>query len=234
MGNVIYRGIDLSQFNITITGFETWKSPEWDFEEEEVPGKNGTVLIDNHRYKNVDIPYTIGVKRPVAKTIEALRSFFLSSPGYHRLEDTWNPDQFRLAAPKGSITPSVKVRGRLAEFDITFNCKPQRFLKAGEIPAEYTGNGSIFNPTGKEALPIVRVYGTGYLGIGDETIQIKQNPGYIDIDCERMNAYMGSLNCNSYTKLASGSYYHLDPGENGIAMDNTITKVIITPKWWIV
>ena len=107
------------------------------------------------------------------------------------------------------------------------------FLKSGEDPVEYTTTGGITNETRFEARPLIRVYGTGALGIGTETVTITENPGYIDIDCEMMDAFYGAVNCNSYITLSSGKFPVLAPGYNGIEPGAGITKVIITPRWWI-
>ena len=83
------------------------------------------------------------------------------------------------------------------------------------------------------ALPLIRVYGTGALAIGNVTITINSASGYTDIDCDLMDAFKGSTNCNGNITLTSGEFFYLDPGENGISFGSGITKVIVKPRWWI-
>jgi len=235
MREVVFNGIELSRFCATISGSESFKGPERDVEFEHVLGRNGDVSFDNGGYLNVEIPYHVGIKKPIRENLYALRDALFSKRGYQRLEDSWNPDEYRMAVYKGPFEPEVKVKQRLAELDLTFNCKPQRFLKIGELPMEYTTPGSsLYNRYTEKALPLVRVYGTGYLSIGDETIRILQADEYTDIDCELMDAYKDGVNCNGKIQVTSGDFFHLDPGENGITWTGSITRVIVTPRWWVI
>jgi phage-related protein len=232
---LIFNGIELSRFCATISGSKSFSGPERDMEFEHVGGRNGDLTIDHGGYLNVETTYHVGIKKPVVQNMNALKRILLPNKGYKRLEDSWSPDEFRLAVYKGPFIPDVKVRLLISELDLTFNCKPQRFLKAGELPVEYETTGSsIYNQYDEAALPLVRVYGTGYLSIGGETIQIREADEYTDIDCELMDAYKGSTNCNGKIQCSSGEFYHLDPGNNGIEWTGDITRVIITPRWWIV
>lgn len=238
---VIYNGRPLTDFGLYVSGHGTFNSPERDVTKVEVPGKSGDLIFDNGRFKNVTITYRDSFilqddlnEIAFMKKMRELASFIKSSPGYHRLEDTYHPDEFRLAICTTSIDPEVYnlVAG---VFDLEFDCKPQRYLKSGEALLEFTANGQILNPTTQTSKPLIRVYGYGTLGIGEETITIgSHSQSYIDIDCDMMNCYCGAVNCNSYITLASGDFPVLVPGPNGIAFSGNITKVVITPRWWFI
>ena len=230
---IIYNGVDLEKYGVIASGTGVFQAPERDMEKVSVPGRNGDLILDNGRYLNLDVTYHIGIQRPVDTNLRGLRSALLSQPGYHRLEDSWHTNEFRLAAFKGPIQPDVKVMLRVAEFDLTFDCKPQRFIKSGEHPIEFTSNGIIFNLYDMTAKPLVRVYGTGYLTIGAETIRIMTANEYTDIDCELMDAYKDGTNCNRNIQLQTGEFFHLDPGDNNVVITGDITRVIIIPRWWI-
>ena len=164
----------------------------------------------------------------------ALRSFLLTRTGYRRLEDTYHPDEYRMAMFEGPL--SVKEIGNIAgTFDITFNCKPQRFLKSGEKKITFTSNGEIRNNTLFPAKPIILIYGNGTAGIGQKTIEVKGNTyPYVEVDCETMDASYGATNCNSLISLTSGVFPVLSPGDNGITLGKGITKIELIPRWWIV
>ena len=83
-----------------------------------------------------------------------------------------------------------------------------------------------------EALPTVRVYGTGSVTIGDVTITVESADDYTDIDCETQNAYKGSVNCNSNITLEDGRFFRLTSGINAITL-NGVSRVDLTPNWWI-
>lgn len=231
---VVFAGKNLKEFGLVFNGSETHGAPARDYTTVAIPGKNGELYIDNGRYTNIKVSYHVGVKKPVARNLRDLRNFVLSHTGYQRLEDSYHPDVFRIAMLSKEISPEVSVRGRIGELDLEFNCKPQRFLKSGEEEREYTESGaSIYNETMTKALPLIRVYGTGALSIGNETITISSANEYTDIDCDLMDAFKGTTNCNNNIVLSSGEFFHLDPGENGITFGSGISKVIIKPRWWM-
>jgi len=230
---VHFAGKNLKDFNLVFQGSGTYGAPARDVTMVKVPGKNGALTIDAGTYANISVKYHVGIKRPVDTNMRDLRNFLLGQIGYQRLEDSYHPEEYRLGVYEGGFEPTVTVRNRIATADISFNCKPQRFLKAGEIELEFTSSGSLFNPYPTVARPLVRVYGTGQLTIGDETITISAANQYTDIDCDLMDAFKGTTNCNANITLNSGDFFHLDPEENGIILGTGITKVIITPRWYI-
>lgn len=238
---VIYNGRPLTEFGLYISGHGTFNSAERDVKKVEVPGKSGDLIFDNGRFKNITITYEDAFildenldEFAFARKMRELSSFIKSSPGYHRLEDTYHPDEYRLAACITSINPEVfnLVSG---VFDLEFDCKPQRYLKSGDTPIEFSSNGTILNPTSMDSKPIIRVYGYGELGVGEETITIvSHEQDYIDIDCDMMNCYCGTVNCNGYVRLSSDEFPVLAPGPNGINFSSNISKVVIKPRWWFI
>ena len=96
-----------------------------------------------------------------------------------------------------------------------------------------TASGTISNPTLFEAKPLIRVYGTGKLEVGSETITISKGATeYIDIDCDIQDCYEGSENRNGLVTLTD--FPTLASGDTGIKLGSGITKVEITPRWWTV
>lgn len=238
---VVYNGRPLSDFSLYISGHGTFNSAERDVKKVEVPGKSGDLIFDNGRFKNVTVTYKDAFileddDDPVsfARKMRELASFIKSSPGYHRLEDTYHPDEYRLASCVSTIDPEVYylVAG---QFDLEFDCKPQRFMKSGEKSLIYTSNGKIFNPSSFNSKPIIRVYGNGTLAVGEETMTISpHSQQYIDIDCDMMNCHCGAVNCNGYVSLNSDDFPVLVPGPNGVNFSGNISRVEITPRWWFI
>lgn len=171
--------------------------------------------------------------------IRSLRNWLLANRGYQRLEDTYHPDEYRLARFSGKIETTAEQL-KVGEFDMTFDCKPQRFLKSGDFAITYTKSGSIFNPTFFTSQPKLRVYGKGTLEIGDTIITILSTYpySYIDIDCEIQDAFYENgtttVNCNPYISLVDGDFFKIDPDVQTITLGSGITKVEIIPRWWIV
>ena len=199
-----------------------------------IAGRNGELTIDNGRFKNVTYSYPAFIYDRFESNVEGFRNYMLNQVGYKRLEDTYHPDEYRMAMVKGAITPKVEDNLSAGQFDITFDCKPQRFLKSGEIPIEITSGTYLNNPTLNASKPHLRVYGYGVIHIGDYNITITaHDKAYVDIDCEMMDAYYEATNMNSYVAVGSNGFPVIESGKQGITMDNTITKIIVYPKWFI-
>lgn len=230
--NALYFGNkDLSEFGVVPSSSGTHSAPARKRTMIRVPGRNGLVHFADGSFENITIKYPVGIRRPVDKNLENCRNYLLSFEGYQRLEDTFHPDEYRMGIYEGGFEPSVSVRGRVGAVELSFDCKPQRFLKSGELEIEVTSGRTVYNPTDFVALPLVRAYGTGTITIGNRTIRIDSANVYTDIDCDTMDAFKGATNCNGNITLLSGDFFSLKPGTNTITYSG-ITRVVITPRWW--
>lgn len=228
-----FDGKKSSDYGVYISGSHVFDAPERDESIVEVPGRNGTLTLDNGRYKNKELKYPAFIISDFDANVEALRNYLLTKRGFFRLEDSYHPHQYRLAKWSGGIEvdPHASLLG--GKFDITFSCYPQRFLKEGEKTIEITGATTIYNPFPNAALPLIRAYGTGTFTISGITVQITAANTYTDIDCDLQEAYKDTLatNKNSNVKI-TGDFPSLNPGNNAISLSG-ISKLIITPRWWI-
>lgn len=239
---LIFDGKNLADFGVWISGTGTANAPSRSVETIPVPGRNGTLTIDNGCFENATVQYPAFIRQDFARNMTGLRTFLGSSVGYQRLEDTYYPDEFRLARPIGELeaTPSQhQVTGR---FTLKFDCKPQRFLKIGEQPITVTSKtGHIIRNPGMESKPLLICHGTG--GYGSITIsygaQTSTSVSFVDIngtitlDCETMNAYSGTENKNSAVSLQYEGFPTLMPGDNSVSVFGAVTKVEIVPRWWV-
>ena len=233
MNELTFNNVGSSTFSLFISGEGTFDGTARNVSVLEVPGRNGSLVIDNGFYNNIDVTYPAYIVSSFAANFGALRAFLLSHVGYFKLADTYHPGEYRLARYVGNISPKMTQYNREGEFDITFNCKPQRFLISGDNTYTLDGNGSITNPTLFDAKPILRVYGYGELGIGTETITIASHGyPYIEIDCDIGDASYNTVNCNSYITITGDTFPALHPGTNGITLDANITQLDIIPRWW--
>lgn len=233
ISSVVFNGTDLTSFGVRFSGTKTYGAPERAVSFESVPGRNGDIVIDEGAYRNTDITYTAMIHEDFKDNIKALRNYLLSVKGYARLEDSYSPDTYYMACYSNAIELTAQgPNNKWAEFDITFNRKPQRFLLSGEEEEEFTSSDSIANPTLFNSKPLIRIYGTGTVGIGSVNITFDGSTSYVDIDCELQDAYYGSVNKNSSIVLSPNKYPELLPGTNGISLGTGITQVNIIPRWW--
>lgn len=145
---VTYNGKDLEDFQVICLGRGTFNAPARDIEQVHIPGKSGDLLFDNGGFKNVNLTYPdCHILTDFDNNIAALRNFLLSSPGYHRLEDSYNPDEYRMAEFRGPLDAEAHTaRGNdSGKFSLTFNCMPQRWLKEGEEEIELAATQVLYN-----------------------------------------------------------------------------------------
>lgn len=230
-----FAGKSTNEFGIWISGEGTYGAPERNIQSQEVAGRNGNLLFDMGNFRNINVSYPAAIKRDMPSRFRDFVNFAGSRVGYQRLEDTYHPYEYRMARFISKM--SVDTAGymnRSGQFSLEFDCKPQRFLKSGEEAIEFTQNGILYNRTEFETKPFLRVYGSGAgtVGIGSNTITISAISEYVDIDCEIMDAYKGAINCNSMVSFTNDIV--LKPGNNNIAKSGNISKVVITPRWWII
>lgn len=235
MGVVIFNGISSLDYHIQVEHPPEYEFPQKDYEIQHVPGRNGDIVLDTGSYQNVNRTYSIAVgsySESYTAMANRISEWLHSASGYSRLEDSYEPEYYRLAMyeESGNIENLYEHAGRTK---ISFNCKPQRFHKSGDMPIIFNVNGSIRNPTGFAALPIVTVAGSGNgtLRIGDYTLIFSQINGLTIINCEIQDCYYGTDNRNSYVTLNNG-FPKLKPGENEISFSGGITSMEVIPKWW--
>lgn len=241
MGSITYNGVNTESVGIKVWTAPSYEIPERDIEAYHVPGRSGDLIVDYGSYKNVERTYTISKgdeSQDFATLVAAIRGWMGNPATYARLEDTYEPLYYRIAlGAKAQMINNVLNHAALAE--ITFTCKPQRFLKTGDTKVTFTGSsGSITNPTAYDAKPLIIIYGsnnaTGTVTVNGYQISVSSlSTAGITVDCEIQDCYSGSTNKNSVITLASG-FPILSPGSNSITRTGSVTKVEVVPKWWTV
>lgn len=129
-----YNGTKSSDLGVFVTGSGSFDAAELDVDKYEIPGRNGDLILSNNRYKNIEITYPAFIPKAFMDKAQNVRNWMRSSRVYARLEDTYDTDHYRLGIPTGVQSFSPANRNDGANFEMTFDCKPQRFLKAGETP----------------------------------------------------------------------------------------------------
>lgn len=131
----VFNGKKSSDFDVWASGLNIFHSPERRIERIQVPGRNGELLIEDGSFKNVDLEFKdCFIPNHFSENFTNLSNYLNRQKGYQRLELSWLPDEYRLAAFHGDIEATMKNWDGRGKFDLTFNCKPQRFLKSGEEP----------------------------------------------------------------------------------------------------
>lgn len=238
-----YSGKDSREFNAYITKKSAYNKPEKDISFISVPGRSGDIILDNGRYKNIKIQY--GIKFfgkditgrnnfDFAATYHRVADWLQTNSNYYILTDSYEPEYYRKACVSSSIALN-QPHYQIGSFDVTFNCKPHKYRQDGEHIITLTASeNTLTNCENAEALPLIRVYptttgGVSVFSVNGVSCTILSMPEYIDIDCEMMNAYYGTTNCNN--KLSGLNFPVLVSGANSINLINNILKIELKPRW---
>ena len=201
-------------------------------EAQTIPGRNGDLVFYTGSYENRSGSAScFCLQKDVEKAISSAGRFLMGKKVYRRLETSDDPDHYWMARVENS--PQIAMRLRtLAPFEIGFDCKPQRFVKAGENAVVFNSNGSLFNQYGQIALPFITLYGqgAGRLTIGDCVVEVKTLDGILYLDSDTQNAY--NNNGNQNLNINAPAFPVLSDGEIPVAFSGGIERVEIIPRWW--
>ena len=201
-------------------------------EAQTIPGRNGDLIWETGSYENRSGSAScFCLQKDVEKAVSSAGRFLMGKKGYRRLETSDDPDHYWMARVENS--PQIAMRLRtLAPFEIGFDCKPQRFVKAGENAIVFNASGSLFNQYGQIALPFITLYGqgAGRLTIGNCVVDVKALDGTLYLDSDTQNAY--NDNGNQNLNINAPVFPVLGDGEIPIAFSGGIERVEIIPRWW--
>ena len=201
-------------------------------EAQTIPGRNGDLIWETGSYENRSgEAECFCMQKDVERALSSAGRFLMGKKGYRRLETSDDPDHYWMARVENS--PQIAMRLRtLAPFDIGFDCKPQRFVKAGENAVVFTSNGALFNQYSQIALPFITLYGrgAGRITIGDCVVEVKALDGILYLDSDTQNAYNGNGNQN--LNINAPVFPVLGDGEIQISFSGGIDRVEIIPRWW--
>lgn len=235
MGMIMFNDIPSTDFDIYVGGQNSFGAPKRNVKKIAIPGRNGDLVFDKGTFNNVNISYNIVGLRNFKDRINDIKEWLMSPLSYARLEDSYNPDYYRMAMITAGITFTMKHLNQYGKAKITFDCKPQRFLKSGEEVQEFEYEGTIINPTEFTSLPVITVFGSGAgsVTIGNQTFLISDIDDYTVIDSELQDCYNASGNRNNYVSRGQyGEFPKLKGGETEISFAGGVDKVEIQGNWW--
>lgn len=234
MGVIIFNNKSSADCRIQVAHPPGYAYPERDYTITHIPGRNGDIIQDNGCYKNVERTYEVSFDVPnedFATYANAVSAWLHSTTGYARLEDSYEPNYYRMATyQESNIFENLYNQAGTAT--IVFECKPQRFLKTGDNNITIQNSLTIMNPTGFEAYPLFKVTGTsGVLTVNGNSITFSSIDNFVMLDCELQDAYKENINKNS---TISGTFPVLKTGSNTISWTGDISSVTMKPRWWTI
>lgn len=241
-----FDGKSSMDFGLYISGDQTFNSPERNVNKVSIPGRNGDLIISDGSFKNYDYSYDCFLAYDLDHKAREFRSWLLSKEGYFRLEDDYHPEEFKMASFKGPIDFEVTLL-TAGVSTLTFDCKPQRYLKIGEIMIKLGVNDTqitLLNPTYFKSKPIIRIGGEGNakISITNEAgelqeiavSQVHTTTDDIVINSEIEQTYLESTYTfyNKFLTLSTLNYPTLSPGKNTITKEGNV-YINIIPRWFM-
>lgn len=251
---IVYDEQDLRDFQVYCSGDQTFSSPQHVYDAIQIPGRNGSLVRDQNKFNNADVTYSCWIGSDFRNNISSLREFLMSKSGYKRLEDTYNPDEYRM----GYLPNQLNVKGyygsTFGQFDLTFTCRPERWLKSGE--KEYllgtVATGNLKNPTKFRSKPLWKVVFTSTTGLifvanNENNFATSMNftgltanrVYYIDSELKQMwyvdNGNVVYANSCISSMRDQQIWLELGPGKNQFSFTNVnIGNSTLKPRWYII
>lgn len=170
-----FDGVSSSVYGVYLTGEGVFNAPQRAVEMIEIPGRNGNYALDQGKFNNISVTYKVGMfdvdESNFATKVSNFRNWLCSKVGYKRLMDEYNANEYRMAvyASGFELDHDLLIAG---EAEITFDCKPQRFLTSGETATAVANNGTISNPTLFDASPTLEFQGYGNISLAGQPINV--------------------------------------------------------------
>ena len=218
--------------------------PKRKYSTQVIPGGDKDFVIDEGEdaFSNYSQPYSVffDSKGPgLPQASRHIAEWLLGNPGYQRLEDSYDPDFYRLAYYSGG-EQFLNHFNEYGRGTLTFTCAPKRYYKVGEDSITLTNGQKLYSPSTFKAHPIFKITGNGVCTIniadkfGDtKTFTINNVSGTISIYSREHKALteLGvSVNQNVQTDYEN---LYLD-SESTISWSNTISSLIVIPRWWTI
>lgn len=223
--SLIFDGESSRNYGVYITGEAVYNAPERDVEMVSIPGRNGAFALDNGRFENIEVSYPAGIfadnETDFAEAISDFRNFLCSRKGYVRLTDEYNPGEYRMAIYKSGLEVDP-AQLKAGEFEIVFDCKPQRFLTSGETARAVVDGQTLTNPTLFPASPLIKCKGYGGISFGGDTITIQQIPVGDVLLANEMPF--------SASNMQSGELAEITRVKLGVGKLNTNDKIYVNPS----
>lgn len=240
---LIFNGKSSRDFGLIISKYPPLNHGVKRGEAYTIAGRNGTFYREDGTYDNYIQPYEVAIReknRRADLRAADVAAWLLGSSGFCRLEDTFEPEYFKMARYAGALNIE-QILGKYGKATLEFDCQPERWLKNGEdVQTLIAGVNTIYNPTAFKAKPLIKMYGGGsmVLSVNDTeyfSVYETAESWCCVIDCET-----GEItDDDGVSKIASTTFYTryndfpvLESGINTFEFDSNTDTIEIIPRWW--
>lgn len=227
---VIINNQNTKTLGFALVGRPNIPSANKRYESTEVEGRDGSLTrFLGYEDLKFSLNFNILFQSDIKQKLREIKGV-LAQSGTLSFDDSTN---FYYKIKQAQISETESVIKASGVFSVEFVAEPFEYQKTSST-AYTTKPISLTNQTTAEALPIIKVSGTGtvVLSVNGTGITLTGLTSSIVLDSELQEAYTGlTTNMNS---SVNGNFPVLKIGSNTITWTGTVTKVEIDPKWrWI-
>lgn len=188
-----------------------------------VPGRDGDMVMSDDSYAAVELPFVCGLKN--TDMLRELPAWLIGTGDLILSLDSDKKYKARIA--DGFYFERIGRRFR--RFELPFIAQPFAYEAQSEV-VTLVSSGCVHNPGTRWSMPIITVYGSGQLTVGDTVLTITATSGEssVTINSEIEECYYDGQSRNN---KMSGDFPHLFPGMTDIVLGVGITKVEIQGNW---
>ena len=245
-----FAGIRSDERNLIVEHYPQRFFPKRKYNAQVIPGGDKDFIIDEGEdaFSNYSQPYSVffDSKGPgLSQASRHIAEWLLGNPGYQRLEDSYDPDFYRLAYYSGG-EQFLNYFNEYGRGTLTFTCAPKRFYKSGETQITLTNGITLYSPSKFKAWPLVEFVCAA--NTDEATLTITDKDGTAR-EFKVYNSGSGTLSfiidprrhtAVSRTGTARNPYV-LSPyedlylsEESTITWSSQLTSVKLTPRWWTI
>lgn len=233
----VYDSIVSSDMALVISNETTQTSPEASISFQNIPGRDGSLIIDNKRLNNFIYPIHTYLRPEsdldIHEAAARISQWLKGDVRYHELFLSWDPRYIYKAVynEQFSITDILPRFGKIA---LNFKCHPIKYLASGQQALDITSGQTLLNPEKRTAKPLVTITGTGNITLkknGANWLILSAIDGSITVDSESKSVYKNSNEFEKMNATLSPLFPLLDEGPNVITWAETGFTVNITPRW---
>ena len=240
-----FAGIRSDQMYVIVEHYPKRYVPKRRYNVQVVPGRSGDIVVEesDDAFDNYTQPYSVFLdsKAPgLSMASRGLTEWLLGSVGYQRLEDSYDPDFYRMAYYSGG-EDFLNFFNEYGRGTLTFTCAPKRFYKSGEVPITLESGTKLYSPSTFKARPIFKLTGSGDCTITvtdknnvSKVFTINDVSGQIEIDSERHTTIKMADGTSANTNVQSPYENLILPKESTITFSSGVSELIIIPRWWTV
>lgn len=239
-----FNGIRSDERYLIVEHYPTRTFPKRKYTIQSIPGRSGDYVIDEGEdaFSNYDQKYTVFLdsKAPgLPQAARGLAEWLLGSTGYQRLEDSYDPDFYRMALYAGG-EEFLNYFNEYGRGTLTFNCAPKRFYKSGEREIAVTSGAKIYSPSPFRNHPIYKITGSGNCTITvhakngtTKAFTINSVSGTVTVYSEEHKA-LTSSNVSVNANVQSDYENLYMDSESYLTWNSAVSSVIIIPRWWTI